>query len=256
MRDSLTIHAQLQKLGLSENETKIFTVLLTMPRNPAEISRLTGIARSNVYRIVDELTKKGILREINTENNKLLATADPAALELLVIEQENAAASLRSDFNQLLPLLSKMAAGNPDDLNIKTYRNIGGLKQMMWNELKHREVYIFAPGSLNQGTGKRWAQKYRDEVIERGIVQYAIENTGSHMPTALLDHPKYEQHYLVRYIPRELLDIQSEISIHGESISLYNSWTHGAQLGIEIHNPFLTKLLLEVFKHYWKIAKE
>lgn len=255
MRDYQAISTQLQRLGLSQNETKIFVTLLTSPKNPTEVSRLTGIARSNVYRIVDELTEKGILREITTGNDKLVATADPAALELLVIEQENTATAIRSQFEDLLPVLNQFAdTGN--DLGIKTYRSIGGLKQMLWNELKHEEIFIFSPGSLNQGTGKRWAEKYRKEVITRGIVQYALENSNNPTGTVVADHPNYDKHYIVHYLLRETLDIQSEISIHGDVISVYNSWSHNPQLGAEIHNPFLAKLMRQVFEHYWELGKQ
>jgi len=255
MRDYREVAIQLQRLGLSQNETKIFISLLASPKNPTDVSRLTGIARSNVYRIVDELMEKGILREVTTGNDKLVATADPAALELLVIEQENAAASLRSQFETLLPTLNQLTDSG-SDLGIKTYRSVGGLKQMIWNELKHEEIFIFSPGSLNQGTGKRWAEKYRKEVITRGIVQYALENANNPSGTDVADHPNYERHYLVRYLDREALDIQSEISIHGDVISVYNSWSHNPQLGAEIHNPFLAKLMRQVFEHYWQLAEK
>lgn len=254
MRDDPVITSQLQQLGLSKNEVQIFLALLDGPKNPTEVSRLTGIARSNVYRIVDTLSEKGILQELTTENDKLLTAADPAALELLVIEQENHAALQRSHFEQLLPLLAH-AANEKNELGIKTYRSTGGLKQMLWNELKHKEILLFSAGSLNQGTGKRWAEKYRSEIIRRNIMQRAIENPTSPLPTSS-DYLEYHNHYLVRYVPSEILDIQSEISIHGDSVSIYNAWTHHLQLGAEIHNPFLAKLMRQVFENYWQMAQE
>lgn len=254
MRDNSVIKTQLQKLGLSGNEAAIFLVLLQSPKTPIEISRLTGIARSNVYRIVDDMQDKGLIHEETTENGRLLAAANPATLELLVIEKERVAASQRAHFDQLLPILVGMT--NQDkDFSIQTYRGLGGLKQMLWNELKYKEILIFSAGSLNFGTGKQWAEKYRTEVMERGIIQRAIENTASSIST-VTDLPGYSSHFTPRYLPKEQLHIQTEISIHGDSISIYNSWTHHLQLGAEINNPFLAELMRQMFEHYWEVSLE
>lgn len=254
MRDNLTIKPQLQKLGLSDNEASIFMTLLDKPKNPIEVSRLTGIARSNVYRIADAMRERGLIHEQTTSDGRVLAAAEPAALELLVIEHEHAAARQRSQFEQILPILTEMT-NQKTDFSIQTYRGIGGLKQMLWNELKYKEILIFSAGSLNGGTGKQWAEKYRTEIIQRGIIQRSIENTHNPQPT-VTDQLEYDRYYIVRYLPHEILNIQPEISIHGDSISIYNSWTHQLQLGAEIHNPFLAELMRQMFEHYWQLAEE
>ena len=254
MRDSLAIQPQLQKLGLSDNEASIFMTLLDKPKNPIEVSRLTGIARSNVYRIADAMRERGLIHEQTTSDGRVLAAAEPAALELLVIEHEQAAAQQRSQFEQILPILTEMT-NQKTDFSIQTYRGIGGLKQMLWNELKYKEILIFSAGSLNSGTGKQWAEKYRSEIIERNIVQRAIENIEDNIQT-LTEQSSYKNHFIPRYLPREVLNIKSEIAIHGDSISIYNSWTHQLQLGAEINNPFLAELMRQMFEHYWLLAEE
>lgn len=245
----------LKQLGLREDEASIFICLLYAPKTLLEVSRTTGIARSNVYRIVDGLIEKSLIHELMTESGKMLASVQPEALELLVIEQEKIAETRRAGFNQLLPFLNNLK----DQDNIfatKTYGGLPGLKQMLWNELKTTgEILMFSCGPLELALGRRWAEKYRAEIIDRGIVQRSVENIKPRQDP-ISAYAAYDRHYLVRELPVEMLSINHELSIHDDTVSLYNSWTDHTQLGTEIKNPFLANFMRQVFEHYWSLANE
>jgi len=248
-----TLKRSLEQLGLTNDEAKIFVSLVSSPKTLLEVSRITNIARSNVYRIADGLIKKSILHEITTDNGKLLASADPEALELLVLEQETAAKTLRANFDELIPFLNNFKSRD-NDFAIKTYSGVSGIKQMLWNELRTEdEVLIFTRDSLDSLAGRRWAEKYRAEIIDRGIKQRSIENTPQRAePLSSLE--AYPQHYNARLISPEILEIQPEVTIHDDTVSLYNSWTDDVQLGTEIKNPFLATFMRQIFEHYWELS--
>jgi DNA-binding MarR family transcriptional regulator len=253
VRNASAIQQQLQRLGLTGDEAAIFISLLGTPKTQLDVSRATGIVRSNVYRIVDGMIEKGLVHELTTDEGKLLAAARPESLELLVIEQEIAAQTQRAGLDQLLPMLAGFRRQDKD-FAIKTYSGLGGLKQMLWNELKAQgETLLFSGDTIDRATGRRWAEKYRAEVIGRGLRQRSIENYGVN-PTPLSAHPQYTAHYQVRYIAKDVLDIKLELSIHDDTISIYNSLAHKTHLGTEITNPFLASLMRQVFEQYWSVA--
>lgn len=255
MEDYSAISNHLQTIGLDKQQAAIFLALLDKPKTPLEVSRLTGIARSNVYRIVDEMIAAGLLTEQVTEEGKQLTTADPTTLELLVVQQEHAAQERREHFTRLLPMLENIATGG-ELFSVKTYRGVSGLKQMLWNELKYPgEVLVFSSGSHNAATGKRWAEKYRIEIIKRGIVQRCLVNPwpGAGSLTQLAE---YDKHYLPRYIAPEILPIRPEVAIHEDTVFIYSPWDHEVRLGTEIHNPFLAVFMRQMFEHYWLLAEE
>ncbi|MET0779867.1 MAG: helix-turn-helix domain-containing protein, partial [Candidatus Saccharimonadales bacterium] len=202
MRNISMLHQHLARLNLSKDETAIFISLLDSPKTQLEVSRTTGIARSNVYRIVDGMTQKGLVSELTTGNDKLLSSANPEALELLVTEQEIIAEGQRQTLNELLPLLSNFEL-QEGEFSIKTYKGLGGLKQMLWNELRASgEILVFSGHSINVVTGRQWAEKYRLELINRGLSVRALEN-GKPREQPLSDHDEYTLHYHARYIPEE-----------------------------------------------------
>lgn len=254
MGNTSTSKLRLQQLGLSDDESAIFLCLLESPKTQLEVSRLTGIARSNVYRLVDGMMDKSIITEIITDKDKLLAAAQPEALELLVIEQEKNAEAKRDAFNSILPYL-KSIKNNESAYSIKTYNGTAGLKQMLWNELKTKtEVVMFSCGNLDTAVGKRWAEKFRGECIARNLRQRAIENPIPGMET-VSDHEEFPEHYVLRYIPTEVLPIGPEITIHDDTISIYNAWKVDSKMGTEIKNPLMAIFMRQVFEQYWSMAK-
>jgi sugar-specific transcriptional regulator TrmB len=255
MRNNPALLQQLQDLGLSKDEVGIFLSLLEGQKTQLQLSRDTGIARSNVYRIVDGLIEKGIVHELTTDDGRLLEAAQPDALELLVIAQENKAAKQRATLQDVMATLANMRSSE-GDYAIKTYRGVAGLKQMLWNELKTKdELCIFTCGDIAAATGKQWAEKFRAESLTRGIKHRWLENfeiTGESS-----DIPEYNEFLRAhtRRINSDILKIELEITIHDDTVSIYNSWTNDVHLGTEIKNPLLATFMRQVFEHYWHLAK-
>lgn len=248
LRDSL------ERLGLSADEAVIFLQLLKGSKTQLEVSRLTGIVRSNVYRIVDGLVRRGILVEYTDPNGKKLTVANPDSLELLVVEQEQLAQEQRAQLGQILPLLAGFQ-DNTEQFHIQTYVGVGGIKQMLWNELQARsEILLFSGYSLDVATGRRWAEKFRLEVIERDLKTRGLQNERDR-GVKLSGFNAYTDHYQARYISNNSLDIQLEISIYDNKVCIYNSLAHDSHMGTEITNPFLAQFMRQIFEQYWASAK-
>lgn len=255
MRNGSDLQGKLQQLGLSQDEAMIFLCLVDAPKTLLEVSRVTGIHRSNVYRIVDGLIEKSIIHELTTDSGKLIAAAQPEALELLVVEQEAVAEAQRATFKTLLPVMEGIR-GRDSAFEVKTYTGIAGVKQMLWNELKTQNgILMYSCGPMELVLGSRWPDKYRAEIVRRNIIQRSIENPRTYeLPFSRVYN--YDKYYIARQVPKDLLSINHELTIHDDTVSLYNSWTDNVQLGTEIKNPFLANFMRQMFEHYWSLATE
>lgn len=243
---------ELERLGLSADQSQVFMVLVESPKTLLEVSRITGISRSSVYRIADDLTKKSLLHEVTLENGTILTGANPEALEILVVNQEAAAEQIRGAFEQFLPMLHTLQ-GSDNDFSIKTYNGIGGLKQMLWNELQSKsEVLVFSSGMLEDLVNTRWAQKYRQAIIDRDLHVRTIEPG---LPESSVVYAGYGSNHAVRYVDNSVLPIQLEVSIHDDTISIYNSLAHHIRIGTEITNPFFALFMRGVFEQYWALGR-
>ena len=96
------MEAELQELGLSENETKVYlTLLKTGPLTSYALSKKTNLSRGYLYELLDKLHKKGIISEISIEGKKHYQAAPPKQLiSLLQYKLEN--------LQSILPKLEKI----------------------------------------------------------------------------------------------------------------------------------------------------
>ncbi len=251
----------LRRLGLAADEAKLYIALLEKPMTHLELARKTGINRTKVYRLADELEVRGLIAHEQRDDGRFLAATDPSNLEILVVAQEENLRQQQKALSTVLPNLQTVFAGKsatPASFTINTYEGAAGLKQMLWNELKAKgEICIYAHDTLDQVAGVRWAEKYRALMAEKGVPHRVLENKDARH---VLDHTKvsdYKNIYNVRFLDRNILDLQQELTIHDNVVSIYN-WNRdgvGMKVGIEIHSKQFADFQRAMFETYWKLAK-
>jgi len=165
----------------------------------------------------------------------------------------------RQALDETMSLLNTMRARGPaNSFKVMTFEGSAGLKQMLWNELKTKgEICMFCTdGTLASAAGTRWAEKYRSFITEKKIPQRALENTLARHALEETKINNYKDFYEVRYLSKNVVDIQQEITIHDEVVSIYN-WnieSEEIKIGIEIHNAHYAALMKSVFENYWDMA--
>ncbi len=76
-------------LGMTKNQTKIYLALLKlgMESNAASLFEISGVARQDVYRVLLELEKLGLVEKIIATPNRFRAVAPTNAISLLLEEK-------------------------------------------------------------------------------------------------------------------------------------------------------------------------
>ena len=88
----------LTALGLTSDESRIYVFLLQNgPASELDLSRKTKIARTTVYRVLENLMEKGLLQKNQSPGSELL--------EKLVKNKETEVANLRAQLPSILKLL-------------------------------------------------------------------------------------------------------------------------------------------------------
>lgn len=247
----------LEQLGLTDEEALIFSALQDGPKTPLVINRLTGINRTSVYRVIEDLRAKSLVRvAVDDKGGKRIEAAEPQVLEVLLVDQEVALERQRSLLDETMSLLQNLRVEGPANaFKVMTFEGTAGLKQMLWNELKTKgEICMFSSDfTLASAAGNRWAEKFRALITERKIPQRSLENTTARHVLEETKVSGYKDVYEVRYLPKEMLDIQQEITIHDGIVSIYN-WNidnEEIKIGIEIHNKQYAAFMKTVFESYW-----
>lgn len=247
----------LRTLGLSRDEAKLYLELLKCPSSHLELSRATGVNRTKVYRLADQLEKRSLITTRTDDRGTVLVAADPSTLEVDIVTREEDLKNQRAVFGHVLPSLEAIqkSTDSPTNFSVQTYEGEDGFKQMLWHELKTKgENLIFGYGRIQElVTSQRWAEIHRKKSLEAGYQIREILNPGGKLPK-FTKNQDFMHIYYERYIPEDVLLMQQQICIYNDTVAIYN-WRNDQKVGIEISNKAYADMQRAIFEQYWQLAK-
>ena len=248
----------LNALNLSGNEATLYLELLKEPQTHLELARVTGINRTKVYRLVDDMEKRSLVSRRTDDRGTFITASDPRTLEVELVTEEEKLKGKRAVFNKLLPELKHLqSAGthNPESFVVETYEGLEGFKQMLWHELKTKtEVVIFGSGSIeNLVESRRWAEKHRAMSVEAGYKVREILNPGK-KASDFTKNEEFKKQYNKRLIDPKKLLLEHQIVVYNDTVATY-CWRGNQKVGLEVINHANAEMMRQLFEHYWKLAK-
>lgn len=249
---------KLARLGLAEAESEIYLHLLEKgAKTPLELSRTTGINRTKMYRLLDLLNQKKLIEESFTDRGKKFKASQPSNLGLLISIEEETLRSKKDILEDTINLLGQFPIQSHLGFEVIHHRGISGLEQMLWNELKAQEVYLFSNETVDAVVGNKFADLHRKEVSERNIKYKEIGNQPITDNLSVITYNKVsspKKLYEYRKIPKNILKIRHTIVIYNNTLAIYN-WLEKEYVGIEIINKPLAETHRQIFGHFWKLGK-
>lgn len=250
-----TLPDLLRALGLSQDEARIYLALLQEPSNHLRLSRELGIARTKVYRLVEELEKRSLVVRQTDDRGTFLVAADPATLEVAIVTEEQALRQRRATLQQALPKLEALRTGDRRLFEVRTYEGIEGLKQMCWHELRTKgELLAFGGQTIEDLIDDhRWAEKHRALTVEAQYRIREIINREVALPT-FTDNPDFMRHYECRQLPLDTLNAYEQIVIYNDTVAVYH-WRQQQKVGIEMIGKTYADTMRQIFEQYWMLAE-
>jgi sugar-specific transcriptional regulator TrmB len=252
------IQKYLTAYGLSSDESRAYIALLEKPLSHLELARKTGINRTKIYRIADDLEKRSLIKTEQLDSGKLLSASEPKNLEVELVSEEQNLANKRAILSRVIPTLEGIHRGDQKELQFKvsTYEGVSGFKQMLWNELKtNGEILIFGSGGIEDLViSRRWSEAHRAKTVD---LDYKVReiNNFSKKPIIFTENDSFVKRYNRRVIDEELLDLGQQITIYNDTVGVFH-FRDGQKVGMEIQNRAYANTMRQMFESYWKIAKE
>lgn len=243
--------------GLTSDEAKVYIALLEKPLSHLEVARKTGVNRTKVYRIADDLEKLSLVKQEQLDSGKLLCASEPKNLEVSLVNKEEEVKSKKIILNELLPTLSQMFDSQENDarFSVSTYEGVAGMKQMLWNELKTKgEILVFGSGVLEDLVGsKRWAEAHRQRTLD---VDYTIRELNNHgkKPINFTKNSNFYKNFNRRFIGEDVLNLEQQIVVYNDTVGFYH-WRDDQKVGAEIHNKAFANTMRQMFEMYWSLAE-
>lgn len=139
----VTLIKYLEKLGLSEVETKLYLALLKNgPKKVKDVASSIGLKRTTAYFHIDTLINKGLVAEVVKGSSKMITATPPERLKYLVEKKYDTAETLK---NSLPDILTKIKAFQPideksDEPEITFYKGIKSARAIYEEALTKNEL--------------------------------------------------------------------------------------------------------------------
>lgn len=134
----------LSDIGLTENEIKIYLVLLkSEPSTAYEISKKTGIYRVHIYDKLEQLMDKGLVTYVYKGSKKYFQATHPSKIKQYLEDKKRQIALQEKEVEELLPKLQEMLTIPREDTFVEIFKGKEGLKYFLKDIIKtKKEVLI------------------------------------------------------------------------------------------------------------------
>lgn len=247
---------KLKNLNLSKDEATLYIELLAKPNTHLQLARTTGINRTKVYRLAEQLEKRGLVLRRTDDRGTFLVANDPNALEIELTTQEVELRRRRKVLGETITGLRTLYQDAKNPFVIQTYEGPDGLRQMQWHELQTKgELLTFGNTTLEDMTADHyWAERIRERTVKLGYRIREIYNESGKSPDFTANQ-EYLALYEARRVSEAELPVATPMVIYNDTVAIYQ-FTDEKRVGVEIINEGFARTMKSIFELYWKNSQK
>lgn len=235
--------------GLSLNEAKVYLALLNLSfASVTQVSRKSGVYRSNCYDALGKLIEKGLISTIVKSNKKYYVSADPENLYKLIEEKKYI---LDKDF----PELKKIYNFHKSKQEVQLFSGKSGIKTIL-KDINASKTYDAFGISSNLGkVVPTFFPIWIKERIKNRLFARMIKTKGDVLLTPkIFGLNTYKKLFEVRNLPKEYYTPAATF-IYGNKVAIILE-SKLNPLGVIIENPEIAEGYRKQFNALWEIAKK
>ena len=245
----------LETIGLNGQESRVYLALLRFQESQTgEICKFTNIASSNIYKILDSLTQKGLVHYRVQNNIKIFMPAPPETLNELFLKKEK---KLNEERGEITKLITSLKTEKPEEpySKYKYYEGFVNVKSM-WHEINSILSHLDKKSVIKIHTAQKEAyermvgfydeyHKLRNKLRIKQQMIFPFEDKK-------LAEKREKQNSEVKFMK---LDNEVEWGVVGNQLFMQYI-TGETPRGFLIQDEKFAKTFEQVFDQVWKIAKK
>jgi sugar-specific transcriptional regulator TrmB len=240
--------AELQKIGLSPEEGRIYMACLEINGGPVSvIARKAGVHRVSCYHTIENLLAKRLLSQYNKNGVKCFAPEPPEQLMKLAEEKVNITKSL-------LPELRSLATAVGFKPKIRFYEGLDGVEKVFTESLTaKKEILGYTNLKLATEFFPEFFRNYTHQKLKKKVkTRYLSPTTVETVHVLDVFLPKEYDHNLIEIllVNRDQFLFENEVLIFGNSVGIV-SLNHDELLGLIVESPTFARTMKAVFDLAW-----
>ena len=245
---------ELKKIGLSENEARVYLALLELGSETAqEIAKKAGVKRATTYVQLDALMKMGLVTSFEKGKKSYFRAEDPEHLMKIAEREKKVARERESALEEILPGLGKLYLSAGERPRVRFFDGVEGLKTMQAEFLKSGAELVESFSSADDVAKifPKFGEEYEPQKIKRKIQSKVIYTSANGSFLKEVDMIALRES---RYIPPDEFPVSCDISIYKNTVSI--SVLRGKIFGILVEGEEIAKSMRSFFKLAWEAAEK
>ena len=246
----------LQNLGLTDKESLIYNLLLTLGKvQAATLISKTGLKRATVYKSLYTLQDKGLVKQEDIKKKKHFTPLPPDNLLALSNEQFEKQERTREDLRSMLPRLTSTYTLSVEKPIVRFYEGKEGIIQAnleILTEKKEILAYVYADERIDEAMADFWKKYYKIRMKDKIYVRAISPDNKTSVEYKKRDKDELRTTYLV---PQEEFPIHIEKNIVGNKVALF-SQENGKLIATIIENKLIADTERAIFELAWKEAEK
>lgn len=230
---------KLKEIGLSDSEANVYLSLLKLGEaTVAEISKDSGLHRTNIYDSLEKLKEKGLVSYLSKENKQFFRAADPENVLNYLKEKEES-------IEKYIPKLKELQTKIKEKITVEIFKGKQGMKSALKDILiKKEEVIGFSVAGQLRKYLPEFAEYYFREQTKHKIKHKFIYTAETAKPPS--------KYYEIKILSKEFSG--TTISICYGDVILDLIW-EPELIAIKIQSKQLADNFRKHFQLLWKQAK-
>ena len=254
---------KLGQAGLSDKEALIYAALIeTGGAFPSKIAEITKLNRTTIYKILDTLSIKGLVTELEKRKKLFYQIEPPKNLEHYAGSKITMARRELEHAQMLMPKLEGLFANTPNKPIVKFYEGEEGVLAVYNDHVDVREKYEMLAFSNTADLMQFLTEDFRNSYIKKkaqiGITTRAIlPNTEIDVNYNETFYAKFPKSILpkLKHVPRKIYPFKSDLTIYGKNkVSIIN-FNAPQFAGTIIEDQIIHDLMVMIFELSWGSLK-
>lgn len=242
---------ELQNIGLSEKEAKVYLAALDIGRATADqLAKQAKIVRSTTYVQIESLMKKGLMSTYQEDKKTYFAPESPEYLKRIFELKKQEFEVRESELANFLPELLSKFEGAGDRPMVRFFNGKEGILNLRDEALTSKDKILYVLSSndnlasiLSKEERDEYSRKRADKNISTKLLYTRNEGKLPEQPTGMTERA---------YLKPSELPLATDIVIYDDNVSIMT--LKGKLLGVNIKSKEVHDSMLAVFNFIWKHA--
>lgn len=243
---------ELQDIGLSEKEAKVYTAALELgPATADQLAKHSKIVRSTTYVQLEALMKKGLMSTYEQGKKTFFAPESPELLKRFLAKQREDIGAKEKDLIGFLPEMLRQfesAGERPVVRFFSGKEGITAVREEMLTTKEKKTYVIFSPEHLENIYSTKYLDEYSDRRRELNIYSKGIYVNKEYFKRAGIDSLTER-----RFLLPQILSLTIDLYIFDDKLGIISS--KGSLFGLVIQSNNIASSMKSIFNFLWQQAK-